>query len=749
MTILKKEELESLDGFFRAANFLSVAMIYLKDNVLLERKLKFTDIKERLIGHFGSAPNQNFIYTHLNRVICKYNLDMFYIAGPGHAGQALVSCNYLEGTYSKFYPSFKEEKAGLKKLCQEFSYPYGMSSHVEPRVPGSIHEGGELGYSLVHAYGSVLDNPNLIVACCIGDGEAETATLATSWHLNKFLNREMDGVVLPIINLNGYKIANPTILGRMTNSSLEMMFTGMGYEVLIVEGNEPLAMHEKMASTMDYAIEKIKQMKSDKSLPYKLPLIILKTPKGWTGPKEVDNLPIENSFRSHQVPFLIEDEEKLSILESWLASYKPNELFDKKGVLLDKYKLFVPEFKSRMGTNLHTNGGKLRKDLKLPNIYDYNVQENASDMMELGKYLRDVIKLNPNNFRIFGPDEALSNRLNHVFEVTNRAWNMDIESSDEYLNKSGRVIDSFLSENVCEGLLEGYVLTGRHGIFHTYEAFSRIIDSMVSQHLKWIKSASSVNWRRDISSLNIIISSHVWQQDHNGFTHQEPGIINHIMTKDKNLIGVYLPIDANTLICSMNKVLQDKNKVNLIVASKHIRPIILNMNDARTIVNTGYGILNDYSDDNPDIVLIASSDTPTMEVIESARILKKYLDIKIRVVAVIDLVKFSLLKSNEFNHIFTRKPKLFVFHGYPNLILEMIYGKTDNMKVLGYNEMGSITTPFDMRVKNKIDRYNICLTASRMIDKDTTKLENYCKMMLKKHKAYIKKYGKDMDNINM
>ena len=745
---LTKEELESLDGFFRAANYLSVAEIYLKDNILLRKKLENKDIKERLIGHFGTSPNQNFIYTHLNRVICKYDLDMFYISGPGHAGQSLIACNYLEGTYTKYYPKITENLEGLKKLCKQFSFPYGVSSHVAPETPGSIHEGGELGYSLVHAYGAVLDNPNLIVACCIGDGEAETGTIATSWHLNKFINRDTDGVVLPILNLNGYKIANPTILGRMSDKELHEMFTGMGYDVLIVSYDEKKNIHIKMALALDYAIEKIKIMKRNKTIPYKLPLIILRTPKGFTGPKEIDGKMIENSFRSHQVPFLINnDPEKIKELENWLLSYKPNELFDKSGKLKKKYRLFIPKEDKRMGNSLYTNGGLIRKNLKFPNIYNYNTLEDSSDMLELGKYLRDLIKLNPNNFYLFGPDEALSNRLNHVFEVTNRKWNMEILKTDEYLNNQGRIIDSFLSENVCCGLLEGYILTGRHGIFHTYEAFSRIVDSMISQHLKWIKAANNIKWRKDISSLNIILTSHVWQQDHNGYTHQEVGILNHLACKDKNLTGIYLPMDSNTLICTVDNCLKTKNKVNLIVASKHIRPNYLNMTDAKKLVDNGFGILDFISDKNPDIVLTACGDTPTLEVIESVKILKKYLNIKIRVINIIDLIKFSNLNNKEFIKLFTNKPNLFVFHGYRNLIYEYIYNRNINMEVIGYIENGSITTPFDMRVRNKIDRFNICLKVSKMLNINTKELDNYCNLMLKKHKNYIKKHGIDMNII--
>ena len=752
--ILTKEEIESIDGLFRAANYLSVAQIYLKDNPLLRRKLKISDIKERLIGHFGSAPNQNFIYIHLNRIIKKYQLNMFYISGPGHAGQALISNLYLEGSYTKFYPNIKENINGLKKLCQQFSFPYGVSSHAAPETPGSIHEGGELGYSLVHAYGAVLDNPNLIVACCIGDGEAETGTLATSWHLNKFINRKNDGVVLPILNLNGYKIANPTILGRMSNDELEKMFTGIGYEVLIVEG-DTIDVHQQMAKALDYAILKIKLMKNNSNIPYKIPLIILKTPKGWTGPKELNGKIIENSFRSHQVPFTINNDEDLKMLENWLMSYKPNELFDNSGKLKDKYKLFIPNESKRMGNSLYTNGGLLREELKFPSIYRYSVKNNkSSDMLELGKYLRDIIKLNPSNFRIFGPDEALSNRLNYIFEVTNRDWNMKILDTDEYLDKSGRIIDSFLSENICEGLLEGYILTGRHGIFHTYEAFSRIVDSMISQHLKWLKSADNVKWRKQISSLNIILTSHIWQQDHNGYTHQEPGLLNHLACKDKKYIGLYLPMDANTLICTVDYCLKDKNKVNLIVASKHERPVYLNMNKAKKMFDKGIGILDFISDDNPDIVLTCAGDTPTLEVVESVKILKQFIpNLNIRVVNVINLLKLDKeykdsLSDKDFKELFLNKPNLFVFHGYANLIYDLMKDRKIKIDVLGYKEEGTITTPFDMRVRNEIDRFHICLKVISLLNLNSNNLKKYCYDMLKKHKNYIKKYGKDLNEIN-
>ena len=758
--VLNEKELESINGFFEAANYLSVAQIYLKDNPLLRRKLSINDIKTRLVGHFGSAPNQNFIYIHLNRIICKYKLNMFYISGPGHAGQSLISNLYLEGTYSKYYPNIKENLEGLKELCKQFSYPYGVSSHAAPETPGSIHEGGELGYSLVHAYAAILDNPNLIVACCIGDGEAETGTLATSWHLNKIINPQTDGMVLPILNLNGYKIANPTILGRMKNADLKMMFTGMGYETYFVSGSDPMKMHLKMASVMDKAVKRIFDIKKGKDL--KFPLIILKSPKGWTGPKEVNGVLIENSFHSHQVPFIVDknnlDENLLKELEKWLLSYEPNKLFNKDGKLKPKYRLFVPDEEFCMGNSLYANGGILRDKLRFPNANKYGIsikypfEKPAFDMIELGSYLKDLIALNPDNFRIFGPDEALSNRLNHVFEITNREWNMKILKTDEYLNNTGRVIDSFLSENICEGLLEGYILTGRHGIFHTYEAFSRVVDSMISQHLKWIKGSMEVKWRHAISSLNIIVTSHIWQQDHNGYTHQEPGILDHIITKKKYLVGMYLPFDCNTLIYTMEKCLKDLNKVNVIVASKQKRYVLTTKKEASIIVKKGYGILEFASDLKPDIILTCSGDTPTLEVLASVKILKEYLNIKIRVVNIVNPLILcdeypNHISSKEYQKVFLNKPNLYVFHGYKNVIYSLV--QDNNMKVIGYQEEGAITTSFDMRVRNKIDRFNICLEVCKILkDKNTKSLENYCISMLKKHKEYIKRYGKDMDIIN-
>lgn len=766
--VLSIEELESIDGFFRASNYLSCAQLYLLDNPLLKRKLEISDVKPRLVGHWGTAPGQNFIYIHLNRIIKKYYLDMIYISGPGHGGQAMISNNYLEGTYSKYYPEITEDENGIKALCKRFSFPGGVSSHVAPETPGSINEGGELGYSLAHAYGAVLDNPDLIAACVVGDGEAETGSLATSWHLNKFINPLTDGVVLPILHLNGYKIANPTILGRMSDDELESMFSGMGYEVLFVSGSDTTYMHQRMAEVLDYAISKINERHVaalNNDYHYKLPLIILRSPKGWTGPKEIEGKMIENSFRSHQVPVVVDSKhpEYLDLLENWLKSYKPNELFDETGKLREKYRLFVPDSEFRMGNNIHANGGLIKKDLNLPNILNYGVDvinhgdTKSMDMKELGKYIRDLIKNNFDNYRIFGPDEALSNRLNYVFDVTNREWNSNIIDTDEYLNKSGRIIDSFLSENVCEGLLEGYILTGRHGLFHTYEAFSRIIDSMVSQHIKWMKASNEIYWRKNISSLNIILTSHIWQQDHNGYTHQEPGFLNHLATKKKDMIGIYLPSDANTLICTYNSLLNETGKVNAIVASKHERPQWLSMEDAIKHVKNGVSIWSWASDKDPDIVLACAGDTPTLEVLASKTILKKYIpDLKVRVVNVNNLLKLDkeyseCLSDIEYDYLFTKdKPILFVFHGYPNLIRELVIDRNNkNIKVIGYQEEGAITTPFDMRVKNEIDRFNICLDVMKLIDDKYNKFDvtDYCIKELIKHNAHIKMFGTDLEEV--
>ena len=592
--ILTKEELKKIDAYFRACNYLSVGQLYLMNNPLLKRPLKMSDVKPNVVGHWGTAPGQNFVYTHLNRIIKKYDLNMIYISGPGHGGQAVVSNVYLEGTYSEVYPNITEDEEGLKKLFKQFSFPGGISSHAAPETPGSINEGGELGYSLAHAFGAVLDNPDLIAACVIGDGEAETGPLATSWHYNKFLNPKTDGVVLPILHLNGYKIANPTIFARISDEELDNFFKGCGYTPYYVEGDAPMYMHRRMALVLEQVVSKIKKIKKnalsgDTSRPM-WPIIILKTPKGWTGPKEVDGKEIENTFRAHQVPIIVnkDNPKNLKLLEKWLKSYRPEELFDENGTLKQELKELAPVGNRRMGSNPNANGGKLLKDLRTPDFRNYEVKVTvpgstmAQDMVEAGKYLRDVIKLNKenHNFRIFGPDETMSNRLSAVFEKTNRKWNASYKNNDEFLKQDGMVIDSMLSEHMCQGWLEGYLLTGRHGLFNSYEAFIRIVDSMVSQHAKWLKVTSELPWRRNIASLNYLLSSHIWQQDHNGYTHQDPGFLNHMVTKKADVVRMYLPPDANCLLSCVDHCIKTKNYINVIVASKHPRPQWLTMDQA-------------------------------------------------------------------------------------------------------------------------------------------------------------------------
>ena len=765
-------EFKVLDEYFRVVNYLSCAMIYLKSNVLLRKPLEMDDIKKKLVGHWGSAPGQNFIYAHLNRVINKYDLNMIYISGPGHSGQAMVANSYIEGTYSEYYPEVTNDLEGLTKLCKSFSFPGGLPSHVAPNVPGSINEGGELGYSLAHAYGAVLDNPKLIAACVIGDGEAETGPLAASWQINKLINPITDGAVLPILHLNGYKIANPTILARISEKELISYFEGMGYHPYIVSGSKVSDMHKLMAEAMDKVILEIKTIQSKAKLsnnskrPY-WPMIILKTPKGWTGIKEYNGLKIEGSFRSHQVPINVSDTnpDNLKLLEKWLKSYKVDDLFDDSGRVIKEIRDFVPKKDKRMSSSKYANGGLLLKDLKLPDYKDYAVKFDghgtvvASDMLNLGTYLMDVIKKN-DNFRIFGPDEALSNRFNDVFKVTNRKWNGQLLSSDEYLAANGKVIDSILSEHVCEGLLEGYLLTGRHGLMHSYEAFIRIVDSMASQHAKWIKMCKEIPWRSDIASLNYILTSHCWQQDHNGFTHQDPGFINHLVTKKADTVRIYLPIDANTLLSCTNHILQTKNYINLIIASKHPSYQWLNMEEASKHCANGIGIFDWASDNNPDIVMACAGDTPTVEVLAATKIMKEYIpELKIRVVNVIDLMKLQSncdhphgLSNDEYNKLFTKdKPIIFAFHGYPHLIHQLTYKRCNqNMHVHGYIEEGTITTPFDMRVLNKLDRYHLILDAMKYVKVNKSKkqaLINKCEETLKYHNEYIRENGIDIPEV--
>lgn len=766
--MLKKYEIESLQKYFDAANYISACQLYLLDNPLLKRKLEMSDIKKKLVGHWGTVPSQNFIYTNLNYIIKKHNLDMIYISGPGHGGNAMVANTYIEGTYSKIYPNITEDEDGLKKLFKQFSFPGGIPSHAAPETPGSINEGGELGYSVAHAYGAILDNPNLIASCVIGDGEMETGPLATSLHLNKFINPEKDGFVLPILNLNGYKIANPSIFARISEEELKNLIYGYGYEPIIVDANlfNPF---DSMQKALEYSIKRFQKIKSEylkgKYKRFYYPFIILKSPKGWTGPKVVDNKKIEGTFRAHQVPLTIDNDEDLNLLYEWLKSYHPENLFDAKGKLKKDVKWILPVDSKKMGASPYANGGLKPKKLILPNFIDYEVKCNhgdvkTQDMMELSKYLRDVIKNNQNNFRLFAPDETLSNRLNHVFEETSRQFEGNIYSYDEYLNNEGRVIDSFLSEHVCEGLLEGYILTGRHGIFDSYEAFVRIIDSMASQHAKWLKMCNQISWRKDIPSLNYILTSHIWQQDHNGYTHQDPGFLNHMVTKKSEIVRIYLPIDANTLISTVDHCLNTENYINVVVASKHPSFQWLSMKEAINHCTKGIDTFKWCSNDegNPDVVLASCGDTPNIEVIAASTILREKLPkLKVRVVNVIDLMRLVSndkhphgLTNSEYNKLFTKdKPIIFAFHGYPNLIHELTYNRDNqNMHVFGYMEEGTITTPFDMRVQNKIDRFNLVISTLKYVKiKGKEDVIKYCEDMLKKHSTYIKKYGIDLKEV--
>lgn len=770
---MNKEDLVLIDKHFRLANYLSVGQLYLLDNPLLKRKLELKDVKKKLVGHWGTVPGQNFIYAHLSYAIKKYDLNMMYISGPGHGGNAMIANAYIEGTYREKYNISNDEK-GLKRLFKEFSFPYGVQSHVAPSVPGSINEGGELGYSLSHAYGAILDNPDLIAACVIGDGEAETAPLATSWNINKFINPKNDGVVLPILHLNGYKISNPTVMGRMTKKELTQFFKGLGWHPYYFEAYDNPYLHESMQELLKSVIHDIKKIKRRakvfKQIDARWPVIILRTKKGWTGPKYVEKDKIEDNFKSHQIPFTIDKDHKenLEALETWLNSYNKEELFNFDGSIKKEILEFTPKGIKRMSDNPHANGGLLSKELIKPNIKDYAIKvipgkTKASDMTELGGYIRDLFKLNSENknFRMFGPDEALSNRLNKVFEEEKRIWNKPILKDDEYLSYSGRILDSYLSEHVCEGALEGYNLTGRYGFMHSYEAFIRIIDSMTSQHAKWIKMANEINWRAKIPSLNYILTSHAWQQDHNGFTHQDPGFLNHIATKKADVSRMYLPVDTNTLITTFDHVISTKGHINVIIASKHNSIQWFNMNDAIEHCKKGIGIMEFASskEKNVDLVMACCGDTPTLEVIAATKILNEYLPkLRIRVVNIIDLMRLQSDKEHphgmsdkDYNELFTKnKPIIFAFHGYPTLIHLLTYKRENmNLHVHGYIEEGTITTPFDMRVRNRLDRYHLVLNAVKYIPKsfNTKKVIAHCNEMLKKHEEYIKEHGIDMEEI--
>ena len=778
---LTPAQLKQVDAWWRASNYLSACQLYLLDNPLLKRPLAASDLKQTIVGHWGTVPGQNFIYTHLNRVIQKDDLDMIYLSGPGHGGNAMVAQDWLDGTYTEVYPNITQDEDGMRKLFKQFSFPGGVPSHVAPETPGSINEGGELGYSLAHAFGAVADNPDLIAACVVGDGEAETGPLATSWHSNKFLNPITDGAVLPILHLNGFKIANPTIFSRISHEEVEQFFRGCGWEPRFVEGSEPEKMHQQMAATLDWAIREIKRIQQharttgDTTRP-RWPMIVFRSPKGWTGPKEVDGNPVEDCFRAHQVPISMgpDTEKHLPILEQWLRSYHPEELFDEEGRPVDLLRSFAPKGDRRMGANPHANGGLLLRDLRTPDFRDYGVEVpapgevEAQDMLVLGGYVRDVMKLNleSRNFRIFAPDETASNRLHPVFEVTGRRFlgeRYENEDPDEHLDPDGRVMDSMLSEHMCEGWLEGYLLTGRHGFFNSYEAFIRIVDSMFAQHAKWLKTCNELPWRQDIASLNYILSSNVWQQDHNGFTHQDPGFLDHVANKKADVVRMYLPPDANCLLSCFNHCIASRNYVNVMVASKHPRPQWLTMDQAVKHCTQGIGIWDWASNDQgeePDVVMACCGDTPTLETLAAVTILRKELpELKIRVVNVVDLMKLQPhtehphgLTDMEYDMLFTQdRPIIFAYHGYPTLIHELTYRRHNkHLHVRGYKEEGTITTPFDMRVLNDIDRFHLVIDVVQRLHSLGNRGAYLVQRMndkLVEHRQYIKDHGVDLPEI--
>ncbi len=775
---LSPEELRKMDAYWRAANYLSVGQIYLYDNPLLRQPLKPEHIKPRLLGHWGTTPGLNFIYVHFNRLIKKYDLNVIYVAGPGHGGPGLVANTYLEGTYSEFYTNIPQSAAGMKKLFTQFSFPGGIPSHVAPETPGSIHEGGELGYSIAHAYGATFDNPDLLVCCVVGDGESETGPLATSWHSNKFLNPARDGAVLPILHLNGYKIANPTVLARLSDADLTHLFAGYGYQPYFVEGHEPEPMHQLMAATLDTIVAEIHAIQNEaRTKGYQgrptWPMIVLRTPKGWTGPKIVDGKQVEGTYRAHQVPLgeTKTNPQHLKLLEEWMKSYRPEELFDEHGKLISELAELAPQGERRMGANPHANGGLLLRDLVMPDFRDYAIEVPkpgtvvAEDTRVLGRFLRDVMKLNLGckNFRVFGPDETASNRLDALYEVTSKVFTGQILPTDDNLTPDGRVME-MLSEHQCQGWLEGYLLTGRHGFFSCYEAFIHIVDSMFNQHAKWLKVTRQIPWRRNIASLNYLLTSHVWRQDHNGFTHQDPGFIDHVVNKKADIVRVYLPPDANTLLSVADHCLRSRHYVNVIVAGKAPELQWLDMESAIKHCTTGIGIWDWASTDEgvePEVVMACCGDVPTLETLAASDLLRQHFpDLKIRVINVVDLMTLQPasehphgLSDREFDSMFTTdKPIIFAYHGYPWLIHRLTYRRTNHaeLHVRGYKEEGTTTTPFDMTVLNDLDRFHL---AGDVVDRvpRLARLGAHFKQFLRnkliEHKEYIVKYGDDMPEI--
>jgi xylulose-5-phosphate/fructose-6-phosphate phosphoketolase len=777
MSALTDQQLQRMHAYWRAANYLSVGQIYLKDNPLLERPLTLDDVKPRLLGHWGTTPGLNFIYTHLNRLITERDLNMIYIIGPGHGGPGIVAQTYLEGSYTEIYPHIELNRDGIKRLFRQFSWPYGIPSHVAPETPGSIHEGGELGYSLLHAYGAALDNPDLVVSCVVGDGEAETGPCATSWHSNKFLNPAKDGAVLPILHLNGYKIANPTVLARISDEELESLFRGYGYTPHVLEGDDPAVMHRKMAATLDKifdeiaAIQTAARERNQVERP-RWPMLILRTPKGWTGPKNVDGKPVEGTWRSHQVPFaeLHEKPEHLKILEDWLRSYNPEELFDSQGKLVANLADLPPKGKRRMGMNPHANGGVLLEPLHLPQFRSYAVDVKAPGEPSteatrvLGRYLRDVMKgnLDSRNFRVFGPDETASNRLDAVLDVTGKTWEASTLPVDEHLAVDGRVME-VLSEHMCQGWLEGYLLTGRHGFFSCYEAFIHIVDSMFNQHAKWLKTTRAIPWRKPIASMNYLLTSHVWRQDHNGFSHQDPGFIDHVANKKADVVRIYLPPDTNCLLSVADHCLRSRHYVNLIVAGKQSAPNWLDMDAAVRHCTAGLGIWDWASNDagSPDVVMACAGDVPTLEILAAVSLLREELpDLRIRVVNVVDLMALQPtsehphgLTDEDFDALFTTdKPVVFAFHGYPTLIHRLTYRRHNhgNIHVRGYVEEGTTTTPFDMTVLNRMDRFQLALDVIRRVPRleaiagaATQRFDE----LMQRHKLYVCEHGEDLPEV--